>query len=229
MTKETEKHQLALRQFCAKFPLRHMKKDRPLYYQGEVPQSVFFIESGVIKYYNITNSGEEKIVGYESADELLPLEWLFDRAPASLYYYDTFTDSKLYSVPKSELMGFFESSHDASLAMMGRLASLYIGKTIHLHALEQSRARDKLLYILQYLVLRFGTPVGASRNMYSINMRLTHQDIANLLGLTRETISTEIGKLTSDGIIKTKNSRYIVNADKVLRLLGENDFGNISL
>lgn len=224
---EASKHQETLRHFCSKYPLRYLKKDRPLYYQGEIPRSVFFIETGVVKYYNITGSGEEKIVGYESSGEFLPLEWLFGNAPAALYYYDTFTDSKLYSVPKNDLIKFLESDHQASLALMNRMATLYIGKTIHLHALEQSRARDKLLYILQYLVLRFGEPAG--QNLSSINLRLTHQDIANLLGLTRETISTEIGKLTTEGVIKSKNSRYVVNVDKVLRQLGENDFGELTL
>jgi CRP-like cAMP-binding protein len=55
-----------LREFCAKYPLRHFKKDRPLFYQGEVPQTAFFIKSGVVKVYNITTAGEEKIVSYES-------------------------------------------------------------------------------------------------------------------------------------------------------------------
>jgi CRP-like cAMP-binding protein len=56
----------ALRTFCSKFPVRHFKKDRPLFYQGEIPQTAFFIKSGVIKTYNITTGGEEKIVGYEA-------------------------------------------------------------------------------------------------------------------------------------------------------------------
>jgi CRP-like cAMP-binding protein len=83
-----------LKNFCAKYPLRHFKKDRPLFYQGEVPQTAFFIKSGVIKVYNITTAGEEKIVSYESEGSLVPSGWLFGKSPAALFYYDAFTDSQ---------------------------------------------------------------------------------------------------------------------------------------
>jgi CRP-like cAMP-binding protein len=71
-----------LRKFCEKYPLRQFKKDRPLYYQGEVPQTAFYIKSGVIKVYNITTGGEEKIVSYEAAGSFVPTGWLFGRSPA---------------------------------------------------------------------------------------------------------------------------------------------------
>jgi CRP/FNR family transcriptional regulator len=216
-----------LRDFSAKFPLRHFKKDRPLFYQGEVPQSAFFVKSGVIKYYNISSSGEEKIVGYETTDGLTPLEWVFSRSPVALYYYDSFTDTQIHSIPRSDLIDFISSQHDLTVSLLNRYVGAYIGKTIHLHALEQSKAREKLLYIFQYLVLRFGEAVNDKE--YKISLRLTHQDIANFMGVTRETVSTEISRLSKDGVIKTKDLHYVVNTDKALRLLGESDFNKLTL
>jgi CRP/FNR family cyclic AMP-dependent transcriptional regulator len=216
-----------LRKFCEKYPLRQFKKDRPLYYQGEVPQTAFYIKSGVIKVYNITTGGEEKIVSYEAAGSFVPTGWLFGRSPAAMFYYDTFTDSQLYSIPRKDLMDFIESNHTAAITIMDRYVSLYTGATMHLHALEQSRARDKLLHIFQYLVLRFGQPTG--KTTYKIDLRLTHQDIANLIGITRETVTAEISKLTKTGTIKSENLHYIVDTDKALRLVGENDFDQVAL
>jgi CRP/FNR family cyclic AMP-dependent transcriptional regulator len=216
-----------LRDFCSKYPLRHFKKDRPLFYQGEVPQTAFFIKSGVIKVYNITTAGEEKIVSYEAEGSLVPSGWLFSKSPAALFYYDAFTDSQLYSIPKRELMDFMNSNHAAAISLLDHYASMYTAAIMHLHALEQSRARDKLLHIVQYLALRFGKQVDKST--YKVELRLTHQDIANLIGITRETVTAEISKLSKAGVIKSENLHYIVDTNKALRQVGENDFDQVNL
>lgn len=213
--------------YCSSYPVRHFKKDRPLFYQGEVPRAVYFIKSGVVKFYNITSQGEEKTVGYESDGVLIPLEWLFNRSPVALYYCDTFTDCQLYSLAKDDLINFLNSHPGAASSLMKRSISMYIGATIHLHALEQSRASDKLLYILHYLVLRFGERINKTDS--KILLKITHQDIANLVGLTRETVSSELGKLAKKRIIKSKDPYYVVDTDKAQRELGENDFSNINL
>lgn len=216
-----------LGKYLADYRVLNIKKNQVLLYQGEVPTMVFFLRKGVVKLYNITSGGEEKIVGYESEGALLPLEWLFNRAPVSLYYYDTFTECELYRVPKVDLINAIEAKHDLSLALLNRSVSMYMGATMHLHALEQSKARNKLLYIFQYLVLRFGQKID--KNKYVIDLRLTHQDIANLIGTTRETTSSEIGKLTKEGIVEIQDLKYVVDSDKALRMLGENDFSELKL
>jgi CRP-like cAMP-binding protein len=216
-----------LKNFCAKYPLRHFKKDRPLFYQGEVPQTAFYIKSGVIKVYNITTGGEEKIVSYESDGSLVPSGWLFSKSPAALFYYDAFTDSQMYSIPKRDMISFINTNQDATTSMLDHYASMYTAAIMHLHALEQSRARDKLLHIFQYLALRFGKEVG--KDTYRVELRLTHQDIANLIGITRETVTAEISKLSKSGVIKSENLHYIVDTNKALRQVGENDFDQVNL
>jgi CRP-like cAMP-binding protein len=217
----------ALRQLFDRYPTRIIKKGRPLFYQGEVPRSALYIRSGVVKLYNISASGEEKIVGYEGHDAILPSEWLFGRSPVSLYYCDTFVDCEIISVPRDDIIDHINSNNNISLALLDRYISMYIGSTMHLHALEQLRSGDKLLHILQYLVLRFGKET--SKNHYQIPLRLTHQEIANLVGLTRETVSTEIGKLKKNGILTIKDVYYVVNIDKAVRILGETDFNELVL
>lgn len=217
----------ALSELLSRYPTRIIKKGRPLFYQGEIPRSALYVRSGVVKLYNISASGEEKIVGYEGHDAILPSEWLFSRSPVSLYYSDTFVDCEITSIPRDDILDFINTRNDISLALLDRYISMYIGSTMHLHALEQLRSGDKLLHILQYLVLRFGKEV--SKNHYQIPLRLTHQEIANLVGLTRETVSTEIGKLKKSGILTMKDVYYVVNIDKAVRILGESDFNELVL
>jgi CRP-like cAMP-binding protein len=158
---------------------------------------------------------------------LVPSGWLFSKSPAALFYYDSFTDSQLYSVPKNELISFINSNPIVARSLLDHYASMYTGAIMHLHALEQSRARDKLIHIFQYLALRFGKPID--KTIYRIELRLTHQDIANLIGITRETVTAEISKLSKTGVIKSENLHYIVDTNKALRQVGENDFDQVNL
>lgn len=216
-----------LEAIMSEYPVRTILKGRPLLYQGEIPTMGFYVKQGIVKLYNITSQGEEKIVGYESAGGLLPIEWLFSRVQVALYYYDTFTDCEVVRVPKDDLINKLNTNPASARAFLDRSVSMYIGATMHLHALEQSKARQKLLSIFQYLVLRFGKKVSDSSQC--IELKLTHQEIANLIGTTRETTSTEISKLTKEGVLEIVDAQYVVNTDKALRLLGEEDFNQLKL
>jgi CRP/FNR family cyclic AMP-dependent transcriptional regulator len=227
MSSELSTPESLLESIMSAYPVRAITKGRPLLYQGEIPTMGFYVKSGIVKLYNITSQGEEKIVGYESAGGLLPIEWLFSRAQVALYYYDTFTDCEVIRVPKDDLIDKLNNSPDAARAFLDRSVSMYIGATMHLHALEQSKARQKLLSIFQYLVLRFGKKVSGSK--YTIELRLTHQEIANLIGTTRETTSTEISKLTKEGVLEIVEAQYVVDTDKAVRLLGEDDFNQLRI
>jgi CRP-like cAMP-binding protein len=225
MSSKLDTSQSLLDSAMSGYPVRSILKGRPLLYQGEIPSMGFYVKRGIVKLYNITNQGEEKIVGYESAGGLLPIEWLFSRAQVALYYYDTFTDCEVVRVPKDELIEKLNNTPEAARALLDRTVSMYIGATMHLHALEQSKARQKLLSIFQYLVLRFGNKTSGPK--HQIDLKLTHQEIANLIGTTRETTSTEISRLTKEGVLEIADGQYVVNIDKAVRLLGEDDFNQL--
>jgi CRP/FNR family transcriptional regulator, cyclic AMP receptor protein len=213
--------------FFSKYPVRSLSKNRPLLYQGEIPTMGFYIKSGIVKLYNITSEGEERVVGYESNNSLLPIEWLFSKSPVSLYYYDTFTDCEVIRIGKDELIEALNQNPTAAYKLMADGLSMYLGATIHLHALQQAKARLKLLYIMQYLVLRFGKKLDSKHQ--AVELRLTHQEIANLIGITRETVSMEISKLIKEKVLQIDDYQYIVDMDKAVRLLGEDDFKELNL
>jgi CRP/FNR family transcriptional regulator len=227
MSVNLEADSKSFEQLLSKYQVREIAKNRPLLYQGEIPNMAFYIKQGIVKIYNITADGEERVVGYESNGGLIPIEWLFSRSQVSLYYYDTFTECEVIRLPKEELIDTLNKSPKAALTYLNRSLAMLMGSTIHLHALQQPKARQKLLYIMQYLVLRFGKEKSKDKQM--IELRLTHQEIANIIGITRETVSTEISRLIKENVLAIDDYRYVVNMDKAIRLLGEDDFNNLDL
>ncbi len=203
-------------------PVRVLKKGWPLFYQGEVPRSAFIVKSGMVKVYDINTSGEEKVITFTDYLGFLTPEWLFGKSPVSLYYADAFTDCEVYTIPKQLLLETLFANEEMLKFTIDRYVNLYVGATLHISALEQTKAAEKLLRILQWLSLRFG--VELSDGVFKVDIRLTHQDLAHMIGMTRETTAVELGKLRKQGVISYQNQRYILNTDKMHKIMGEDEF-----
>jgi CRP-like cAMP-binding protein len=103
----------------------------------------------------------------------------------------------------------------------------YTSSTMHIYALEHSHAQEKLVYILQYLAVRFGEkqPSGLTK----IALRLSHQDIAEMVGLTRETTAVELHRLKSRKLISYQRFSYYVNLPLLVAATGSDEFENIAV
>jgi CRP/FNR family transcriptional regulator len=196
----------------------------PILYQGEVPRSAYYIKSGVVKAYDIGNSGDEKIVALSAPGEFIPPAWVFYKSPVSLYYYVAFAPCEVCLVQRDRLQQLIETDKKLSKKMFDMYIGLYTGAVQQVNALEQSKGATKILFILQHLVMRFGAKLDDKRKI--ISLRLTHQDIASMTGLTRETTSVELNRLKKKGIISYHDQHYIVSTDKLQASLGSDDFYN---
>ena len=91
---------------------------------------------------------------------------------------------------------------------------------MRLNALQHSRASDKLIYTLHYLALSHGKSI--SPDEVELTLDLTHQDFANLTGLTRETAATELNRLKSLGVISyAKHSPYRIKTRELNKVLND--------
>lgn len=198
----------------------------PLLYQGEVPRHSYLITNGIVKVYDIGASGDEKIINFMSAGDLVPPAWTFKKAPVSLYYYDAFTTCTFYRLPRQEIEDAIATVPAITHYFYEHYASSFIGALLEIHALGQSKGSDKIVHILQYLLMRF--PGDENGDWQEINLRVTHQDIGNMTGLTRETTSTELSKLKKEGIVSYKNQHYALNMPLLRSKLSSEEFMRFS-
>lgn len=216
-----------LERALAKYPVRSLKKSWPLLYQGEVPRTAYVVKSGIVKVYDINTSGEEKVITFTDCNGFLPVEWLFSKSPVSLYYADAFTNCEVYAIPRQNLIDILTTNKDMLSFTLDRYINLYVGATLHISALEQTRAAEKLLRILQWLSLRFGKE--SKPNIFTIDIRLTHQDLAHMIGMTRETTAMELGKLRQQKVISYQNQRYILDVEKMHQVMGQDEFKALNI
>ena len=199
------------------YSLRKFKKGQTLLFQGEVPRFAYVIRSGTVKTYNISPTGEEQVVSLSSEYDIIPEAWFLGEASVAYYFYEAFTDCVVYTITREELAQKVKESPELSNILLQRFMRLYVGASVHINALEQPRSRDKLIHLLHYLMVRYGEDQHDKKHI-KISLRLTHQTLANMLGITRETIATEIARLRREKVLDYKQQTYVVDKPTLLRL-----------
>jgi len=207
--------------FLNQYPVKTFKKGEIIIFQGEAPRSGYVVKSGTVKAYNLSVNGDEKPVSFYSNPAVFPGAWVYGKISSAIYYYEAFTSEvELYVVNRDEYTTFIKSHPDLMFDELERFMMDQLGKSMRLNALQHSRASDKLLYTLHYLALSHGKNVG--QQQIEITLDLTHQDFANLTGLTRETAATELNKLKHRGVINYgKHEPYKLDLGKLMSLLND--------
>ena len=206
---------------------RTMRKRSIVLFQGEIPREVYIVKSGIVKSYTISNNGEEQILRFYCEGDIFPIPWIYERATHGLNYFETITESKLLSLSRESFLKVVEQDPKLLKYMNNYLAASFTGSQIHITALEQPRAKEKLLTILWYLCIAYGKEFKKDRFIISLN--LTHTTIAALTGLTRETTATELNKLRRLKVISYSPKHYLINKVKLDELLGEDSLAKVNL
>lgn len=204
---------------------RTFKPKTPIIYQGEAPRSGFFIRSGIVKAYTLQSNGEEQIAAFYGPGHFFPLPWLFGKISTAVYYYESVELSEVISVTRDDVENLIRPNQALKDSLLEHLIQDQAAYLMRITALEQSRAVEKILFTLYYLLYQFGRPLG--NDEYTIDIHLTHATIASLVGLTRETTATELNKLKRKKILNYSKKQYTVNRVMLERALGEDSFKEI--
>ena len=184
-------------------------------FQSEIPRYGFYIASGSLKLYAIDTDGNERVVGFCSEGDIFPLDWLLGGSRSALFYYETITEAQLVPLGKGDVTGDDETSQRMQEYLVRDNASSLLRNL----ALQQSNATNKILYLFFYLAVRHGKEVGTG--LYNLGLPLTHQLIADNLGLTRETVASEMSRLKKAGVVVYRRKQYVVDKSLLVRTVGK--------
>lgn len=215
--------------FLEQHPVKSFRKGEIIIFQGEAPRSAYVVKNGTVKAYNLSVAGDEKPVAFYGSGSVFPDAWVYGKMPNAIYYYEAFTpQTDLYVIDRADFVSFIKRHPELIYQELERSLTDQLGKSMRLNALQHSRASDKLLYTLHYLALSHGRTVAPQQ--IEITLDLTHQDFANLTGLTRETAATELNKLKHAGVINYgKHKPYQLNFSKLSQLLNDQYISDLQI
>jgi CRP-like cAMP-binding protein len=199
------------RTFLSSYSTRTYAAGEIILHQEEVPSHMFVIKSGAVRNYDITP------LMFDRQDEMFPIGWLFGLISESVYFYEAYTATEVYLVPRGDLQAFFLHYPDSQYALFRMMVARMLDMQIRFLALQQNRARDKLLHTLKFLIARWGRV--PSNEQTEIDLPLTQQELANFTGLRRERVTIQHTRLQAEGIISLKARRYTVNSERLHAIL----------
>ncbi len=167
----------------------------------------------MVKTYAIDQDGSEHLVTIISAHEDFPVAYTVGHIDHAPYFYEAFDRCVIRMIPREEYLQYLHSDIDTLYERHSRLATLLSSALERIEQLEQRYAKDKVVGALIYIADRFNVMFGKSRS--TLNIPVTQQEIANLLGLTRETTSVELKKLESLDLLTHSRQSYTLYTERL--------------
>jgi CRP/FNR family transcriptional regulator len=196
-----------IEKFFSKFPIRSYKKGQILIYRGEDPQGVFNIVSGRIKQYDVSDDGHTVIVNIYKQSSFFPMQWAINRKK-NQYFFEAITAVQLRVAPADEVINFLKDNADVLYDLLGRVYSGMDGLLRRMAHLMASKANIRVLFELITECKRFAQQ--QKDGSYIIPMH--SYELADIAGLSRETVSRELALLKKDGLIDI-NRRHVTVKD----------------
>lgn len=180
---------------------------------GSQPPGVFYVESGLVKAYDITKYGEENLLILRSDGEILGLTWALTRQDRDVIY-TALAPTVVWVVSRERFITHIQEHPEAAVPVVSLLADMYRLHGERIITLEYRTVRERLASFLLGIAERFGTPV---EDGVLIKAPLRHQDIASSISATRETTSRTLSELEHKGIIASRQSHFVVLDTEALR------------
>jgi len=170
---------------------------------GSTPSGIFYIESGLVKAYDITKYGEENLLIIRKPGELLGLTWALTGREKGIVY-SALVPTTVWQVSRDDFINVLHTRPEVALPLVHMLVDMYRLHSERILNLEYRTVRERLISFLLSTARRFGS--DRTTNTIVIAVPLRHQDIASSISATRETTGRELAALERKGLLKTEQS-----------------------
>jgi CRP-like cAMP-binding protein len=186
-----------------------------IYLPGDRAQGVHFLTSGRIKISKVTRDGKELTLAYRNEGDFFGEPCLLDGGPRE-EMAEAMDASVTVEIPREMLDRLLKG--DGGAAYKFARALIVRRKDLETRV-EQLIFKDvgaKLAELLLNLGQEHGIPEARG---IAVGLKITHQEMANLIGSTRETVSLTLSQFKRKGLIQTEGRRVILSDLEGLRAL----------
>lgn len=182
------------------------KKGQILYYEGTRPLGVFCISSGVVKVFKTASNGKEQIIRLAQRGEFVGYTSLIGEET----YSNSATivqDAKICFVPKETFLNILAEDTRFHRRITKALCQDLGIMENKLTDATQKTIRERLAFALLKLSDSYGVEGGEQTR---IDIVLTREEIAGLVGTATETVIRLLSEFRKDGLIELQGKKIII-------------------
>lgn len=192
----------------------YYKKGQTVFTQGHYPHGVFCVKHGKIKVYKIGDEGKEQIVRFGKDGDILGYRALLSGDSYSCSA-DVLEDSHICFVPKAAFLEMLGKSGSLTLNVMKLLGNDLREAEKRITELAQKPVRERVAEALLLLKETYGVEEDDS----TLNVTLSREEIANLVGTATETTIRLLSEFKQDGLIQLNGKKIaILNHQKLTKV-----------
>jgi CRP/FNR family transcriptional regulator, global nitrogen regulator len=174
---------------------------------GDPDDQVYFLLEGTVRLYKIYGDYKEATVALLREGDVFG-ELSLEETSRQNAFAEAITPARVAVVRKSVLNEVTKRCPEFALRLFSSFSERLRQSDETIESLLDREVSARLATLLSHLGDRFGEPDGSGT---VLKVRLTHQDLANMIASTREAVSKEMSEFQRAGLIETRNHRIVVN------------------
>jgi global nitrogen regulator NtcA len=185
-----------------------IERGKTIFFPGDPAERVYLLRRGAVRLSRVYESGEEITVALLRENSLFGvLSLLTGQRSDRFYHAIAFTRVELVTAPATSVRRAIEQDASVGLLLLQGLSSRILQTETMIETLTHRDMSSRLVSFLLVLCRDFGVP---SNDGITIDLRLSHQAIAEAIGSTRVTITRLLGDLRNEGLVQIDRKKITV-------------------
>ncbi|MGK7897429.1 MAG: global nitrogen regulator NtcA [Xenococcus sp. (in: cyanobacteria)] len=184
------------------------ERGKTIFFPGDPAERVFFLVKGAVKLSRVYEAGEEITVALLRENSVFGVLSLITGQKSDRFYHAVaFTPVELLSAPIEQVESALKENPELSMLMLRGLSSRILQTEMMIETLAHRDMASRLVSFLLILCRDFGVPTSEG---IRIDLKLSHQAIAEAIGSTRVTVTRLLGDLRDQEMISIHKKKITV-------------------
>ncbi len=185
---------------------RHIPKGHTIVEEGLAGDYMYVIREGEVKVTKLSGDGREKILGLLGPGDFFGEMALLDNTVRSASV-KSLTETHILALSRSDFLKELRHSPDLAMAVIQELTHRVRQMDEQASSLSFQRVKERTQGLLRRMA-KHETPNPGRR----ATPALTHQQIADMIGTSRETVTRVVKRLKNQGWLEQEGKQYLVPA-----------------
>lgn len=186
--------------------IRKFTKGSAVYLPSDFGDGTFLLAEGRVRICSTTPEGKQTILAFVEPGEVFGELSLIENGEREERAEVT-VNSTVILLPNDHLRTLMEQSASLSLGVTKLIGLRRKRVERRLRSLLFRNNRDRLSHLLIELSDQYGNPTADG---IELSIKLSHHDLASIIGATRETVTTLLGEMQSEGLLKIRRQRLLI-------------------
>jgi CRP/FNR family transcriptional regulator, polysaccharide utilization system transcription regulator len=177
------------------------KRGSVIYNEGNRITGCYCVQNGIIKIYKTGIDGKEQIITFAKKGDIIGFRSVLSNELACTTA-KVIEDANLCYIPGTTLVYLFKNNAEFSMDLM-QLACKELGESnAYITDIAQKTVRERLAEVLIHLRDSFGLD-----NDNFLQISLTREELANIVGTATESVIRLLSEFKSDGMLELHGRR----------------------